>query len=364
MQSSDYWEQRALQREAEAYKDTADVIRRLRALYTASGKRLSDAAKTIFANYLNVSGIDEREARKLLSIEETAKVLSKLREEYMQTGSADALARLNAPSYAYRINRVQALEKAIEAEAAALADLEPRIGEQHLIRAYDDGYYKTMYDAVVGHEGDVNFSTLPHDTIVEAVENRWAGKNYSQRVWKNTEVVAKEAGKIVDSGVTSGTGVYKMANELRDLLNVAAYASERLIRTETNRMHNDAAKTAYEAMGVKQYRYLATLDARTCVICGALDGKHFDVSDAETGVNFPPMHPNDRCTTVAYYPDDELDGVRTARNPVTGKNYKVPEGMTYAEWRKAIAEKYGSGTLEKAKKTLIAKRRSAHRKAV
>ena len=45
----------------------------------------------------------------------------------------------------------------------------------------------------------------------------------------------------------------------------------------------------------------------TCETCAALDGKHFKLKDAQAGVNYPPMHPNDRCTTVEYDPDDALD---------------------------------------------------------
>lgn len=103
-------------------------------------------------------------------------------------------------------------------------------------------------------------------------------------------------------------------------------------------------------MGVEWYEYLATLDARTCSVCGALDGKHFRVSEAKTGVNLPPMHPNDRCTTVTHYPSEETAGTRMERNPETGKNYKVPAGTTYEQWRKEISEKYGADTLEKAQK--------------
>jgi SPP1 gp7 family putative phage head morphogenesis protein len=347
MLSKDYWELRALQREAEAYQETADTVKRLRLIYDAAGERLADTAKNIFANYLGVSGASEEQAKELLSIPETAELLAQLREEYLQSGSTEALARLNAPAYAYRISRAQALQKAIEAETAALADQEQKIGEQQLAKAYDNGYYKTMYDAATGQENGINFSALPLQTITEAVENKWKGENYSQRVWKNTGLVAQEAGKIVDSGISSGTSVHKMAYELQDLMNVASYAAERLIRTETNRMHNDASLKAYNTMGVEEYRYLATLDARTCEVCGALDGQHFKVADAKTGVNFPPMHPNDRCTTVAYDPDEKLDGVRIARNPTTGKNYKVSRDMTYEQWRKEINEKYGAGTLKK-----------------
>ena len=359
MTSKDYWETRALQREAEAYDDAADAILRLRRLYDDSARRLSDSAKLIFNAYLKASGIDEQQARQLLSIQETAELLDQLRKEYADTGGAAALAKLNAPAYAYRINRVQALRKAVEAETTALAEREQRIGELQLVRTYDAGYYKTMYDAAASENGTDNFAVLPQGAVDEAILTRWKGANYSERVWKDREITATEAGKIIESGVAAGKSVYSMSRELADLLNSASYVAERLIRTETNRIHNDASLAAYAAMGSKEYRYLATLDARTCAVCGVLDGKHFKVADAKTGVNFPPMHPNDRCTTVAYDPEENTDGTRTARDPETGRNYKIPGGVTYEQWRRDITEKYGADALEKARQRITYKKSDA-----
>ena len=54
------------------------------------------------------------------------------------------------------------------------------------------------------------------------------------------------------------------------------------------------------------------------------------VSEAETGVNLPPMHPFCRSVTV---PDTaSRTGTRWARDPVTGKGITVPADMTYNQW--------------------------------
>jgi SPP1 gp7 family putative phage head morphogenesis protein len=141
-----------------------------------------------------------------------------------------------------------------------------------------------------------------------------------------------------------------MTREFADLMDVGSYAAARLIRTEINRMHNNAALESYKAMGLKEYKYLATLDCRTCAVCGALDGKVFKVSDAKTGVNFPPIHSNDRCTITPVVPGMAESGGRAACDPETGKNYMVPAGMTYEGWRRSIAEKYGADSIRTAQK--------------
>lgn len=350
MQSKDYWALRALQREAEAYKSTADVARRLRTIYEIASERLTRVIKNILINYMTVSGVNnEEEATRLLSIQETAEMLALLREEYEKTGSAEALARLNAPAYAYRISRVRAIKKAIDAECEVLREREQQIGAQQLAKIYYDTYYKTMYDTAKGLGQDITFMPLSQRVITQAVENRWKGENYSERVWKNTQLVAQEGGKIIDTGIASGASVAQMANEIKDLFDVAAYAAERLVRTEINRMHNDATIRSYKDMGIEEYIFLATLDARTCEKCGALDLKRFKVSEAQTGVNLPPIHPNDRCTIMAYFPHkDYSKGTRIARNINTGKNYKVRRDMSYKEWREQI----GTEELEKAQRMI------------
>ena len=99
--------------------------------------------------------------------------------------------------------------------------------------------------------------------------------------------------------------------------------AERLIRTETTHIHSKADRAAYNEAGVEEYEYMATLDALTCEACGALDGKVFKVKDVKPGVNYPPMHPNDRCTTIEHDPEDALDWFNSGE--------PMPESTTYQE---------------------------------
>lgn len=92
-----------------------------------------------------------------------------------------------------------------------------------------------------------------------------------------------------------------------------------------------------------EYEYVATLDSRTCEVCAALDGKHFKLKDAQAGVNYPPMHPNDRCTTVEYDPDDALDWYNSGK--------KMPENMTYEEWAERQNVKTGTDKRNQLKTT-------------
>jgi SPP1 gp7 family putative phage head morphogenesis protein len=127
-----------------------------------------------------------------------------------------------------------------------------------------------------------------------------------------------------------------MTKRLSDGVGMGYKVAERLIRTETTNTYSQSTLQMYNKSGiVKEYRYLATLDNRTSTICQDLDGKVFKIDNAITGLNYPPMHPNCRSTTVSIFDDEVFE--RRARD-ANGKTYTVPSNMTYHEWKK----QYGS----------------------
>lgn len=73
------------------------------------------------------------------------------------------------------------------------------------------------------------------------------------------------------------------------------------------------------------YKWLATLDRRSCLVCGELDGKIFrNLDEIKT---MPPIHLNCRCVIVPYF--KELDEVEDYR---ASENGEVKSGVTYEEW--------------------------------
>lgn len=92
---------------------------------------------------------------------------------------------------------------------------------------------------------------------------------------------------------------------------------------------------SYLESNILEYQFLATLDTRTCPVCGKLDGKIFSVKDKKIGVNCPPMHKECRCTTISVVDRSLIDKTqRSAIAPATGKPIKVPASMTWKEWKK------------------------------
>ena len=104
----------------------------------------------------------------------------------------------------------------------------------------------------------------------------------------------------VEDTVTVGIMTGQRYDEMRDnLLHViglddtegARYRSARLVQTECAYVANQGHLMGYQAAEIEKYIFLATLDLRTSKFCRSLDGKRFLVSEAQPGMNYPPMHP-------------------------------------------------------------------------
>ena len=100
---------------------------------------------------------------------------------------------------------------------------------------------------------------------------------------------------------------------------------------------SEATHTGYKEDGVEKYEILATLDSKTCEICGELDGNVYEVGEEVTGVNMPPFHPLCRCTDVPHYDDTPTEGLTRAARDADGNSIEVPADMTYKDWKREFA---------------------------
>ena len=119
---------------------------------------------------------------------------------------------------------------------------------------------------------------------------------------------------------------------------VNAFCARRIVRTESAYVANAAQAKAYGEAGIERYRFVATLDSRTCECCAALDGRVFELANAKPGTNYPPMHPFCRSTTIADFGDDELKGLERLAKDKDGNTVKVPADMSYEEWHREFVE--------------------------
>lgn len=125
------------------------------------------------------------------------------------------------------------------------------------------------------------------------------GLTAEERVGKNMATLQRTLEKGLQDCVARGTSKDELVKTLIKRFDVSYSQADRLARTELTYIQNQATKDSYIKAGVRQYEYFAELDARTSEQCAEMNGQRFDVVSAVVGVNYPPLHPNCRCTVLA-----------------------------------------------------------------
>ena len=344
MSDNNYWEKRAVDLE-KLSQDRADVdIMHVNKLFDGAVDIVEKQIEEIFGKYARDSGISQDAALRLLNEKQTETMRRNLMTALAQCQEEVArqaiLARLNAPAYAARISRLEALKDLIHAQAYKVGSAAHYRLTDRLIDTYEQSYYRSIYDQQRRTETGFDFTKLADRDVQAAIATNWAGSNYSDRIWKNTKKLAQSLEEVITQGLMTGQSIRDMELALEARVVSERYKINRIIRTEVNHCCNQGTLMSYKAAGTLRYIYLATLDMRTSSICRSLDKEVFFVSKAKVGVNFPPMHPNCRSTTMAYPEDVIFPKERIARDPETNKNIHVPFDMSYAQWyRKYVLEK-------------------------
>ena len=350
--NKEYWMERALTREQEAYLRGTLLNKRMFNEYQKAADKLKKSIQSFYGKYATKHGLTYEEAMRKLTAREAREWKATLGEYVADISAAadpkvkaDLTAQLSANS---QISRLEALLADAQAQMDVMyercrEELTSGFGE-----IYTESYYHKHYDiqSRVGWISEV--TKLTPSMIQDAVSYPWSGAMFSDRLWQNKNAMVFNIREIITQSLIQGKNLPETSKALSNKMGQSYKVAERLVRTETSHLHNRADLTAYEAAGVTEYEYMATLDERTCEVCGALDGKHFPIKDATPGVNFPPMHPNDRCTTVEYDPEDAADWEASGE--------KMPESMTYEEWKdkQGIEEESDvSDTARRAAKSMV-----------
>ena len=335
------------------YMQSAEETSQLIAeIYYRASQYLSSEAREAFEKYMSRHNLTEEEARQLLNtLRDSASIqelLEKLQGGVIPADKAEILRVLESQVYRARIERFERLQEQIDLVMQQVYRQEKQLQEQHYIDLAREAYNRSVFDIQQRAGVGFSFSHIDQKQIARVINTKWSGKNYSTRIWKNTQGLAQDLKKEMLLGLLTGKTEREMSLEISKKYAQGAFRSRRLVRTESSYLANQMEMQSYQECGVDRYIYLATLDLRTCdKCCIPLDGKIFAVANQEPGKNCPPMHPWCRCTTIAYISAEALEGMkRHARDPVTGHTYLVPGSMTYREWyQEYVLNK--TGTYEK-----------------
>lgn len=281
--SAEYWKRRAEANMDGVQRGAEQRLARLGRAYHQAARELEGEVQRILGTYAKHFDLTPEEAA------------AALREP------ADEESR----AYGYRVSRAEALEKAIRERLNGLgARLERETAAQREWTASKS--YQSARKMMRDMTGGVVSQAVPDlQGMLRAMDTAWSGRNYSARIWRNTDQLAQMLEDEIEAAFLSGKSVRRMANVIMDRFGVGYRAAECLMRTETSYVQNQTVAKSYEDAGCTEYEILTASDRRTCQYCAKQNGKRYPFTAMQPGENAPPFHPNCRCTILPVVGEEE-----------------------------------------------------------
>lgn len=341
MKSEAYWQKRMEKLNESLLNKGGAFNKAMRKEYRKAQISIQTDVNNFYQRFADNNGlVSQAEAKKVLRAGELKEFRWTV-EDYIARGKENAIDQrwmkeLENASTRVRVTRLESIQLQMKQHVEELSAKRLTGTTELLGNVYKDGYYRSIFELEKGIGIGASFAKIDKRQLEAILSAPWApdGSNFSSRIWTDRVRLNGELRNIFTQGLIRGDTSKEMVQQLQDRLGVSAKNAERLILTESAYFAGQASLAGFKELEVEQYRYTATLDNRTSITCQDLDGKVFDVSDAQPGVNFPPMHVYCRSTTIPHYDDNIKE--RVARDE-DGKTYEVPEDITYPEWQKKYA---------------------------
>ena len=328
----DYWEERQVKREAKAFTTIQDIEKEYQIALSKAKQDIIKEISRITTTYMNDNILNYNEALKHLKGDDY-KVWKKDLHDYMK--EYNKLLK-NAPLQAQklyleietlsaksRISRLDSLKSQIDMELTKLIFRVENDSINALTSVYRDTFIEVTKDLGIN-------PVVSRDKIKAVLDRPWSGANFSERLWSNTDKLAQTVKQEIVNGMIQGINLKTMTKRVSERFETAKKNDiERLLRTEVNYVLNQATLDGYKEAGIEKYEFSATLDSRTSQICSELHGNIFEIKNIAVGLNYPPMHPRCRSTTVPIIDYESL--AKQAQDETGGKDNNDNEPLTNDE---------------------------------
>lgn len=334
MRNAEYWAERALNEMLMGERSVLEYENALLQAYTIALREIKKDIDAFFTRYANQHKISYAEARKRLTTPELKEFQSLvnrwLAEARDGNWSYEYIKYLEKLMNARYVSRLEMLEADVRYQIELIEQHKHVDMTELLTLNYLAAFYERSYTIAHGSEIAVRFNAVSRAGVEKAVKTKWSQYSYSQAIWNDRDRLIRTMATIIPQSFSRGLSSNQLGDMIAKEMNASRNRGRTLARTEVNYISNQADLDAYKMAEIEEYEYLATLDLRTSEVCRSLDGTVHKVSQAKVGVNFPPMHPNCRSTTIAKFDDQEVEE-RVARNE-EGQTIRVPRKMTQEEY--------------------------------
>lgn len=351
-----YFEERNIELYLKNEQTVAQYYYKLEKAFIRSKNEIQRTIESFYTRYAKENGLSYYESQMVINSAEIME-LREFIEHSLNNIDNKYSKSLELASLRHRISRYEALQMQIDAMLTSLYSKNyEEASIDKLKHIYTNTYEMGRFNIDKLRGYGKAFSTIDENSLVKLIQYPFNGASFSSRIWKQKEHLQGAIMESLTTMLVQGSHPSKLSKELSDKFKTKRFDAYRLLHTESSYLTNRAIIDSYIDDGVKKYQILATLDSKTCSICGSKDNKIIELKESLAedeknivGLDLPPFHPLCRCTTVPY--DDEFiedSETRVARDE-NGEYIDVPASMGYGEWReKFVVDK----TKDKEKENL------------
>lgn len=322
----DYWEKRQVKRETKAFTTIQDIEKEYKIALEKAKQNINKELSRIGTTYMKDNNLSYHEALKLLKGDEY-KVWKKDLHDYMKeyskllkTAPLEAkklYLEIETLAARSRLSHLDSLKAQVDMEMIKLIFGVEDSAKNALTSVYRDTFIEVTKDLGIN-------AIVSRDKIKTVLDRPWSGANFSERLWSNTDKLAQTVKQEIVNGMIQGINLQTMAKRVSERFETAKKNDvERLLRTEVNYTLNQATLDGYKEAGIEKYEFSATLDSRTSQICSELHGEVFEIKKIAVGLNYPPMHPRCRSTTIPIVDYENL--IRQGREEIREKELTPDE---------------------------------------
>jgi SPP1 gp7 family putative phage head morphogenesis protein len=175
------------------------------------------------------------------------------------------------------------------------------------------------------------FQQVPVAQVSQLVTSPLGGARFAQAFEDLSARVLMRIRGALGLGLLRGQSVPTVSRNILGILGGTRWEAERIVRSEYVRVAGQAALMQFDQNkeALKGVRWVSTLDKRTCLQCGKLDGKIYpDARQAPVPVT--STHPHCRCVIVPVVKD--LPGFTFGPSTRAAQGGPVPATQTYGTW--------------------------------
>jgi len=199
-------------------------------------------------------------------------------------------------SWLLEANRLQALQRQVEAELAVFAqwaDVSIQAQQWEAVQAagrYFDAQMKSQLPAGVG----AVWNRLPREAVADLIGFTANGSPLRSLLDELGPQASEAIRKTLISGLALGQNPREIARQARAALGGNLARALTISRTETLRAYREATRRNYQENSdiLDGWEWLSAKQSRTCAMCLAMDGTIHKLSETLDD------HPNGRCTMV------------------------------------------------------------------